>query len=159
MSLARHRVSSTLEEMKFQMQTSLSIEEVRTRLLRVTEPIKVLRINKQNEFEGSVNEDSFRIWRIVRFRRNQPAIEMWGKLKRENDVTRISVWLHPDIMTVLVIGFFIFIGIAMMLPKHLFIDIILTLPIMILIWKYGAIGEKNNHKKAIETILGVSNQS
>ena len=136
--------------MNFKFRTKLRPEEIRDRLREITEPARILRINHEKEFEGTVEERRFRIWKIIRFRKNRPLIEIWGEMRILEDITEINVSLHPDLTTVILFGFAAFLLLAILIPP---LKLFAALPASIiayLIWAFGAIGGKTKYKKLFD---------
>lgn len=90
----------------FTINTTLTKDEVITKLNEVVEPYKIRSLSiftrSDMPYAGNVNESSFKIWRVRTFRNSfQPIIK--GEVSQTNSSTEIKLMVRPDNYMVLFI--------------------------------------------------------
>ncbi len=113
---------------KFTITTSLTPDEVRSRLSEEIEPSQLLRFwpSFGKPYEGKISEDYFEIKRINRFWRSIPPV-IEGKIIPEAGGCQIIIKIMPPLGTTIISTFFLA-YILVMIPSFMSsIDIILFL--------------------------------
>lgn len=138
--------------------TNLSEQEVLTRLSGFVEPKKYgLGRNPIKDYEGSVNENSFEISRVIR-NRNSFLPQINGAVQKNNNGTQIDVAmkLHAFVLLFLIVwcsfALFFFIGITVRDIGNKEISVEFFMPLLMLLFVYALtmVGFKMESKKSKE---------
>ncbi|TZF95173.1 hypothetical protein FW781_14865 [Chryseobacterium panacisoli] len=143
--------------------TNLSEQEVLTRLSGFVEPKKIgLGKNYIKEYEGSVNNNSFEISKVIQYR-NSFLPQISGRIQKENDGTQIQVTmsLHAFVLFFLFVWcsfallFFIGVSVRDIRAKEISVEFFLPLLMLLFVYALTMIGFKMESKKSKED-LGIS---
>ncbi|WP_114821193.1 hypothetical protein [Chryseobacterium sp. KLBC 52] len=138
--------------------TNLSEKEVLTRLSGFVEPKKFgLGKNYIKEYEGTVNNNSFEISRVIKYR-NSFLPQINGKIQNENNGTQIQVTmsLHAFVFFFLIVWcsfaliFFIGVSIKTIKEKEISIDLFLPMGMLLFVYALTMVGFKSESKQAKE---------
>jgi hypothetical protein len=138
--------------------TNLSEKEVLTRLSGFVEPKKFgLGKNYIKEYEGTVNNNSFEISRVIQYR-NSFLPQINGRIQNENNGTQIQVTmsLHAFVFFFLIVWwsfaliFFIGVSLRAIREKEISVELFLPLGMLLFVYALTMIGFKSESKQAKE---------
>ncbi|MGX5686200.1 hypothetical protein ACWKWW_16760 [Chryseobacterium cucumeris] len=138
--------------------TSLSEQEVLTRLSGFVEPKKFgLGKNYIKEYEGSVDNNSFEISRVIQYR-NSFLPQINGKIQNGNNGTQIQVTmsLNAFVFFFLIVWcsfaliFFIGVSIKTIREKEISVELFLPLGVFLFVYALTMVGFKSESKQAKE---------
>ncbi|QBA21182.1 hypothetical protein EU348_08270 [Chryseobacterium indologenes] len=138
--------------------TSLSEQEVLTRLSGFVEPKKFgLGKNYIKEYEGSVDNNSFEISRVIQYR-NSFLPQINGKIQNGNNETQIQVTmsLNAFVFFFLIVWcsfaliFFIGVSIKAIREKEIAVELFLPLGMLLFVYALTMVGFKSESKQAKE---------
>ncbi|MGG1923479.1 hypothetical protein AB1278_16810 [Chryseobacterium sp. NRRL B-14798] len=138
--------------------TNLSEKEVLTRLSGFVEPKKFgLGKNYIKEYEGSVDNNSFEISRVIQYR-NSFLPQINGKIQNENNGTQIQVTmsLNAFVFFFLIVWcsfaliFFIGVSIKAIREKEISVELFLPLGMLLFVYALTMAGFKSESKQAKE---------
>ncbi|MCC3217516.1 hypothetical protein LIV57_19830 [Chryseobacterium sp. X308] len=136
--------------------TNLSEKEVLTRLSGFVEPKKFgLGKNYIKDYEGSVDNNSFEISRVIQYR-NSFLPQINGKIQNENNGTQIQVTmsLNAFVFFFLIVWcsfaliFFIGVSIKTIREKEISLELFLPLSMLLFVYALTMVGFKSESKQA-----------
>lgn len=136
--------------------TNLSEKEVLTRLSGFVEPKKFgLEKNYIKDYEGSVDNNSFEISRVIQYR-NSFLPQINGKIQNENNGTQIQVTmsLNAFVFFFLIVWcsfaliFFIGVSIKTIREKEISVELFLPLGMFLFVYTLTMVGFKSESKQA-----------
>lgn len=138
--------------------TNLSEQEVLTRLSGFVEPKKFgLGRNYIKEYEGSIDNNSFEISRVIQYR-NSFLPQINGRIQNGNDGVKIQLTmsLHAFVSFFLIVWcsfaliFFIGVSIKAIREKEISVELFLPLCMLLFVYALTMVGFKSESKKSKE---------